>query len=363
MIKKIFSYVSIFMMMVLFLTACGQANTENQTNQNSPDQTVTENQLEIQEESSQRETEAEESQAAETEVESHQHTQKDISEIKVIEGKPVVTATTTFVSDMVKVLAGDFVETQLIIPAGEDPHLYETKPQDLEKLSQADLVIYHGLHFEGKMVDVLESLGYDLTRDFPASKIGNMDQDGDLVVDPHFWFDIDLYKLAVDNAQNYLQALLPDNADTIAENAENYKAELDAMNKECTEKMDTIPQESRFLITPHDAFNYFSREFNIPVMAPQGISTDSEVANKDIQNTVDFIVENKVKAIFAESTTDPARMEKLKEACTAQGFDVEVVSGEGRELFSDSLAPEGSDGDTFLTMFKHNVDLIVENLK
>jgi len=78
---------------------------------------------------------------------------------------------------------------------------------------------------------------------------------------------------------------------------------------------------------------------------------------------VDFIVEKEIKAVFAETTTDPARMEKLKEAAAAQGFDVKVVSGEGQELFSDSLAPEGQPGDNFIDMFTHNVDLIVKNLK
>lgn len=79
--------------------------------------------------------------------------------------------------------------------------------------------------------------------------------------------------------------------------------------------------------------------------------------------TADFIIKNKIKAIFAESTTDPARMEKLKESCKAKGFDVKVVSGEGQELFSDSLAPQGHLGDTYIDMVKFNVDLIVSNLK
>ena len=54
---------------------------------------------------------------------------------------------------------------------------------------------------------------------------------------------------------------------------------------------------------------------------------------------------------------------ELKEACKAKGFDVKVVRGEGNELFSDSLAPEGQPGDTYIDMYKHNVKLITENLK
>lgn len=277
--------------------------------------------------------------------------------------KKVVTVTTSFLYDMVDNLVGDKVSKELIIPAGEDPHLYTAKPQDLEKIKKADLLLYHGLHFEGKMIDVLEKRGSAVSRTFKKEDIGQMEEDGEVVVDPHFWFDINLYKEATKNAAEDLEKLLPEEKETIEKNLEAYLAKLDELDKENKEKISSIPETSRYLITPHDAFNYFSRAYNIPVKAPQGVSTDSEVANKDIEDTVNFIVENKIKAIFAESTTDPMRMEKLKEAVKAKGFNVEVVSGEGKELFSDSLAPQGQAGDSYIDMYRHNVDLIVENLK
>lgn len=294
-----------------------------------------------------------------TEEKSTEEKKEETVEMK----KKVVTATTSFLYDMTKQLAGDLVERQLIIPAGEDPHLYVAKPEDLKKLQSADLVLYHGLHFEGKMVDVLEKLGTNLSKNFPEDKIGKMEEDGETVIDPHFWFDLDLYKMAAQNAGDALVALLPEHADEIKKNTEAYLAELTKLDEENKAAMEMIPAEHRYLITPHDAFNYFSKRYNIEVVAPQGVSTDSEVANKDLDDTVNFIVEHKVKAIFAESTTDPARMEKLKEACKAKGFDVKVVSGEGNELFSDSLAPEGEDGESFVDMYRHNVKLITENLK
>lgn len=277
--------------------------------------------------------------------------------------KKVVTVTTSFLYDMVYNLVGDKVDRELIIPAGEDPHLYTAKPQDLEKIKKADLLLYHGLHFEGKMVDVLEKRGSAVARSFKKEDVGEMEQDGEVVVDPHFWFNINLYKEATRNAAEDLEKLLPEEKENIEKNLKDYLAKLGDLDKENKEKINSIPESSRYLITPHDAFNYFSRAYNIPVKAPQGVSTDSEVANKDIEDTVNFIVKNKIKAIFAESTTDPMRMEKLKEAVNAKGFDVKVVSGQGKELFSDSLAPEGQAGDSYIDMYKHNVDLIVENLK
>ena len=277
--------------------------------------------------------------------------------------KKKVVVTTSFLQDMVEQLAGDTVNVELIIPAGEDPHLYVAKPEDYTKLSSADLTLYHGLHFEGKMVDALEASGVAVSKDFPKDRIGTMDEGGEIITDPHFWFDIDLYKMAVGVAATSLENLNPEYKDKYEENKVKYLDELTQLDKYVRENISSIPKESRYLITPHDAFNYFSRAYDIEVKAPQGVSTESEVANQDIQETIDFIVEHKIKAIFAESTTDPARMEKLKEGAAAKGADVKIVSGEGNELFSDSLAPKGQDGDTYIDMYKHNVKLITENLK
>lgn len=288
---------------------------------------------------------------------------KDSKDVSSEGQKKVVTVTTSFLYDMVKELAGDKVDINLVIPAGDDPHLYVAKPDDLNKIKTADLVLYHGLHFEGKMSDVLEKMGKSVTENFTDDEIGVMEEDGENVIDPHFWFDISLYKKATENAAKYLVEILPEDEEFINSNLEKYLISLDDLSSWAKEEINKIPNESKYLITPHDAFNYFSRYFGMEVMAPQGVSTDSETSNKDIDRTVDFIVSHKIKSIFAESTTDPIRMEKLKEAASAKGFEVKVVSGEGHELFSDSLAPIGEDGDTYITMYKHNINLIVDNLK
>lgn len=276
---------------------------------------------------------------------------------------PVVTVTTSFLNDMVKQLAGDYVKRELIIPAGEDPHLYVAKSSDLKKLQEADLVLYHGLHFEGKMVDALEAKGTAVTKGFSKKDVGPMDEDGEKVVDPHFWFDIDLYKKAVKEASKELKDLVPEHRSDIAKNTKEYLAELDDLDQWNKKALSMIPKEGRYLVTPHDAFNYFARRYDFTLYAPQGVSTDSEVANSDMMETVNLIKEHKIKAIFTESTTNPERMKKLQEAVAAKGGNVAVVTGEGKELFSDSLAPEGQDGDSYIDMYKHNTNLIVESLK
>ncbi len=277
--------------------------------------------------------------------------------------KKIVTVTTSFIYDMVNNIADDKVKLELIIPYGVDPHLYQAKPEDLEKIKRADLLLYHGLHFEGKMQDILKKDGHAITSTFKNEDLINMVEDGFEVVDPHFWFDLSLYKEAFKNTCDELVRLIPEEKENFENKTALYLEELDALHEESKKKIDEIDEKSRFLITPHDAFNYFSRSYNIEVVAPQGISTESEVSNADMENTAQFIVDHEIKSIFTESTTNPEKMKKLQEICKSKGFEVFVIHGEGKELFSDSLAPEGEVGDTFIDMFRHNVDLIVDNLK
>lgn len=289
------------------------------------------------------------------------NTVQNAVEAKVAKKK--VVSTTSFINDMVKIIAGDKVERLMIIPAGSDPHIYEPTPQDKEKLESGDLVLYHGLHFEGKMVEILEHLGKNLSVNFPKEKIGIFEQNGETVADPHFWFDIDLYTLAFKEASKQLIELLPEYKDEFQVNTDKYVEALKALDQENRDALNQIPEKSRKLITPHDAFNYFSRRYNFEVKAPQGVSTETEASLQGVEETVDFIVQNKIKAIFAESTTNAENMRALQEKCKEKNWDVKVVSGVGNELFSDSLAPEGSFGDNYLDMYRHNIKLIVDNLK
>lgn len=278
--------------------------------------------------------------------------------------KQNLVVTTTFINDMVKVLENDVNDfnTEMIIPAGEDPHVYEPKASNLRLLSEADVTLYHGLNFEGRMADLLNE-GVSITDNFDSAGLEEMEDGDDMVVDPHFWFDIDLYKQAFTTVKDTLIEHNPSSESMYEENYNNYLAELNELDTYVSGRINEIPEASRLLVTPHDAFGYLENRYNIEVHAPQGFSTDSEVSNNQIQATADLITDNNIKSIFVETTTNPDRMSRLQEIVASQGGKVEVISGDGKELLSDSLAPEGNIGDTYLTMYRHNIDTIVDNLK
>lgn len=279
-------------------------------------------------------------------------------------GKKVITVTTSFIEDMVKnLISENEVEINTVIPAGEDAHVYTAKPEDLSKIQNNDLLLYHGLNFESKMLEFLTEKGKSITKNFDKKDIQQLSNEGHIEVDPHFWFNIELYKTAFNEVKTYLLEIMPDKNDIIQKNYEEYIKKLGDLHGYVVKRLNEIPRESRYLITPHDAFGYFSKVYGIEVKSPQGVNTGTEISNKDIEDTANFIVKNKVKAIFIERTNNPDKMKKLKEIVKSKGFDVTIVSGKDKELYADALAPKGERGDTFLEMYKNNIDLIVDNLK
>ena len=145
-------------------------------------------------------------------------------------------------------------------------------------MQDAEVLFYHGLHFEGKMQDALKAQGaVMLSKDFPEDKVIQAFQ-GEDVPDPHFWFDQDLYAQAVSTMAATLEEKLPEKKTAIEERKAAYQKELEELKAYTQKRLKEIPEESRVLLTPHDAFQYFSRAYGIEVKAPQGISTDGEVS-------------------------------------------------------------------------------------
>lgn len=272
-----------------------------------------------------------------------------------------VTVTTSFLEDIVARIAEDTVDISLIVPAGGDPHLYNASARDLPKILEADLLLYHGLNFEAQMATALEDYGFSVTDNFPKEQLIFVAEDSN-EIDPHYWFNLDLYKQSVIAARDHLINTFPEQADLYTRNTATYLSELDALGKWIDEQLALLAVDERILVTPHDAFEYFAQMNDFTVYAPQGISTEAEVSNDSIIQTVEFIIEHQVPAIFLDTTSNPQAMEKLQEGVSQLGGEVIVVGGEGNALYSDSLAPSGQANDNYIDMYKHNISLIVNHL-
>lgn len=279
--------------------------------------------------------------------------------------KPLnVVATTTMLADLARVIGGEHMKVDGLMGPGIDPHLYQASAGDVGLMQNADVVIYNGLHLEGKMGEIFEALG---RQGRAIICIGDgIDEDkllgwtGDASVhDPHIWFDVSLWKDAAGVVADGLSELDPDHADDYAAALEAYLVELDALDTYIRGRVAELPEAQRVLVTAHDAFNYFGRAYGFEVRGLQGISTAAEAGTSDVSALADFIVERQIKAIFVESSVPTKTIEALQAAVKARGFDVAI----GGQLYSDSLGDAASGHDSYITTVTANIDTIVNALQ
>lgn len=277
-------------------------------------------------------------------------------------GKLKVVTTTTIIADVVRNLGGDLVEVEALIGPGVDPHLYKASAGDVKRMNEANMVVYNGLHLEGRMGEVFENIKdkiiFAANENLDESKLLDFETNPGYF-DPHVWFDIDIWKGATDRIAEGLKELDPENKDKYKENLEKYIAELDELDKYVRDRIEEVDPQKRILVTAHDAFQYFGKQYGFDVRGLQGISTDAEAGTSDVRELADFIVEKQIKAIFVESSVPRKNIEALQEAVKAKGFDVEI----GGELYSDSTGDAGTPAETYIGTFTENIDTIVDALK
>lgn len=277
--------------------------------------------------------------------------------------KPYVVATTGMLYDAVINIAGNKADVDFIMGPGVDPHLYKATQGDLSKFNNADLIIYNGLLLEGKMGDILAKLSKQkpvlaAASFVPKSQLKSASK-YENVYDPHVWFDIQRWKYAVTAITDGLSTMDSLNASHYQQNTEKYLIQLDSLDAFVKKSLLRIPKSQRILITAHDAFTYFGDAYGIQVEGLQGISTVADFGLKDIANIIDLIIENKVKAIFVETSVSEKSINAVVTGCKEKGHDVAI----GGYLYADAMGEPGTEEGTYIGMFKHNVETIVNALK
>ena len=279
-------------------------------------------------------------------------------------GRLNVVSTIGMIRDAVSEVGGEHVKSIGLMGPGIDPHLYRATAGDIRKLEEADLIFYGGLELEGKMTDIFEKMA---TRGTPTFAVSAGIPESQLREppefkgrhDPHIWFDVTLWKHAVESIRDGLSKAKPSAKADFDSNAERYLKELDALHEHVKTEIQKIPKEGRVLITAHDAFGYFGRQYGMEVIGIQGTSTAAEAGGGAIRKIADTIANRKIKAIFVESSVPRATVEALQKAVQSRGWDVKI----GGQLFSDAMGKDGTPEGTYIGMVRHNVDTIVKALR
>lgn len=273
-----------------------------------------------------------------------------------------VVATTGMIADAARQVGGEAVTVQALMGPGVDPHAYRQTRSDIVAMTRADLVLWHGLYLEAQMEEFFHELARKRTvvavADGLPKDILRGHDDYEDKFDPHVWMTPELWKLVVVEVQKALTEARPEAAQQFAANAQAHIAELDRLIAYGKTYLSRVPDSKRALVSAHDAFGYFGRDFDFDVLGIQGISTQSEAGLNRIGTLVDLLVDRGITAVFVESSVSDRSIRALIEGAAAQGHEVSI----GGELYSDAMGAEGTYEGTYLGMLDHNMTTIAAAL-
>ena len=271
-------------------------------------------------------------------------------------GKKKIIVTTGMIEDAVKAIVGDKADVEALLGPNSDPHMAKASKGDLVMIQSADIIIKNGLHLEGKLGDALDEYSHKT----PVYNISDGIKKSDLmettgVHDPHIWFNIRIWR---DGISAIGEAIIKEDAihaKYYRTNLTKYLAQLDELHLYVQEQIKSIPENKRILITAHDAFRYFGKEYKIRVIGIQGISTLSQTSLKRRTDLSGLIINNQIQAIFPEASVRDNQVQALLEDCKSKGYELKT----GNTLYSDALGEKGTDAGDYIGMVKYNLRNII----
>jgi zinc/manganese transport system substrate-binding protein len=262
-----------------------------------------------------------------------------------------VVASFSILADFVKNVGGDRVNVTSLVGPNGDVHVYAPSPQDAKTIADARLVVINGLGLEGWLPRLLQSSGSKATVMTASTGVSSLKLGSE--ADPHAWQSVVNAKIYVTNIRDALVQADALDGDYFRQNADRYLAELDALDREVRNEMEKIPPARREVISTHDAFGYFAKDYGIAFIAPLGVSTETEPSARDIATLIVQVKKDEIPAVFLENITDDRLMRRISEETGAQV---------GGTLYSDSLTDEKGPVPTYIAMVRHNIKALASAL-
>jgi zinc/manganese transport system substrate-binding protein len=291
-------------------------------------------------------------------------------------------ASFSILGDMVKQVGGDRVEVVTLVAPDSDAHVFSPTPADAKTLAGAQVFFVNGLGFEGWMERLEKSSGFkgktvvastgvaprtmieeeghhhgdeaehDHDHDHEDHAKGE-EHDEEEVTDPHAWQDLANGKLYVGTIRDGLIAADPDGKAVYEANAAKYLDAIAKEDKAVRAALAGLPEARRKIITSHDAFGYFGAAYGLEIIAPEGVSTESEASAQDVAKIIRQIKAEKIPAVFLENVTDHRLLDQIAR---------ETGAKVGGTLYSDALSGPDGPAPTYLDMFRHNVGTLTAAL-
>lgn len=279
------------------------------------------------------------------------------------DGKLNVVTSFTIIADMAREIGGDFVSVHNLVPAGTDPHEYEPLPKDSKAATDADVLFYNGLNLEGgphgwffKMIDSVgqsEENVYNLTERVEPMYLGG--EDGrEEEVNPHAFIDPAAGIKMAEDLRDALMEKSPENKEQIQQQGDAYIERLKELDAEFAERIDSIPEENRVLVTSERAFQYLAAHYSLKEAFIWEIDTEENGSPKQIKELIRYISEHRVPVLFVESNVDTRPMETV-----SKESGVPIAE---KPIYSDEIGNPGEEIDTYVKYLTYNMELLHEEL-
>jgi ABC-type Zn uptake system ZnuABC Zn-binding protein ZnuA len=269
--------------------------------------------------------------------------------------------TNSILKDITEQIAGDHINLHSIVPVGKDPHEYEPLPEDVQKSTDADVLFYNGLNLEtggnAWFTKLMNNAKKTVNEDYFAVSDGvevlYLEDEAAGKEDPHAWLNLENGMIYAENIAKHLSEKDPENASIYQENLTNYLALLTELDEEAKAKFASIPDDRKLIVTSEGCFKYFSKAYDVPSAYIWEINTEEEGTPDQIRLLVDRLKKSNVQSLFIESSVNPKPMQSV-----SKDSGIPIYS----EIFTDSIAESGNDGDSYYAMMKWNLDKIYEGL-
>lgn len=261
----------------------------------------------------------------------------------------------SILADLTQEIGGERIELTNFVGADADAHVYEPSPDNAKALLKADLIIANGLGFEPWLERMLESTEPSAKRINASAGVLPLmlDDEGEQVPDPHAWQSLSNAEVYVRNIAKALGEVDPAHAQEYAARRDAYLTRLHALLQEANARFASLPASQRKVVTSHDAFGYLGQAWQLQFIAPQGLSTHDEPSAAEVAALIRQLRDEGVRAVFVENIRAPRLIQQIAE---------EAGATIGGTLYSDALASQ-TPANTYLGMFKHNLDTLMTALK
>lgn len=251
--------------------------------------------------------------------------------------------------ELTEAIGKDKVEIETIIPQGTEPHDFEPKARDLEKLSKADIFIYNGLGMENwvdKSLNVIDNknlIVVEASKDCEPIKISNKDD-----YDPHTWLSLKCAKIESNNIKNALIKADPENKEFYEKNFNEFSTKIDSLYNEYKEKFNSTSNKN--FVTGHAAFGYFCRDFDLKQNSVEDIFAESEPTAQKIKQLIEYCKKNNVNTIFTEETASPKVSETL----------AKEVNAKVEKIYTIEI---NEDNKNYIESMEYNLEKVYNSLK